>query len=138
MARRKKVKKKPFILLFLLLLIVGGGFYFVNYLNNKKKIETRQLASSDLKITLKDKEGNEVKQVARGVKAEYFINQDEENIAKIKLDNEEYYLDKKYLVNDLKDTVLEKEVYVRTSYNINKDLDSTDVLTLAKKVINQR
>ncbi len=133
MARRKKVKKKPFILLFLLLLIVGGGFYFVNYLNNKKKIETRYLASSDLKITLKDKEGNEVKQVARGVKAEYFINQDEENIAKIKLDNEEYYLDKKYLVNDLKDTVLEKEVYVRTSYNINKDLDSTDLLTLAKK-----
>ena len=52
---------------------------------------------------------------------------------KIKLNDEVYYLNKEYLVKELKDTVLEKEIYVRTSYNLNKDLESTDLLTLAKK-----
>jgi hypothetical protein len=133
MRKRTKVKKKPIIILFLLVLVIGGGLYFVNYLNNKKKTETRYLASSDLKITLKDEEGKDAKDVVRGIKVDYYINQDNDNTAKIKLDNNEYYLDKNYLVKELKDTVLEKEIYVRTSYNINKDLDSTDLLTLAKK-----
>lgn len=133
MARRKKVKKKSIVLLFLIIILIGGGLYFVNYLNNKKKTEIRYLANNDLKITLKDQDGKDIKEVSRGVKVDYYINQDEENIAKIKLDGEEYYLEKKYLVNDIKDVVLEKEVYVRTSYNINKDLESVDLLTLAKK-----
>ena len=133
MKKRKKVKKKPFVLLLLLLLIVGGGYYFYNYLNGKKKTEIRYLASDIEKISLQDEEGNEKKLVSRGVKVDYYVNQDKEDIAKIKFDNEEYFIDKKYLVNDIKDTVLEKEVYVRTSYNLNKDLESSDLLTLAKK-----
>ena len=133
MRKRRKAKKKPFILLILLVLIVGGVYYFTNYLSGKNKRETRYLANNSPEITLKDKEGNDSKKVYRGIKVDYYVNQDEDNIAKIKLDNEEYFLDKKYLVNDLKETVMEKEVYVRTSYNINKDLDSIDLLTLAKK-----
>ena len=133
MAKRKKVKRKPLIILILIVLLIVGGFCFINYLNNKKKTETRYLASSDLKVTLKDEEGKVQKEVARGIKVDYYINQDNDNTAKIKLDNEEYYLNKEYLVKELKDTVLEKEIYVRTSYNINKDLESTDLLTLAKK-----
>ena len=132
MAKRKKIKKKPLILLVLVLIIIGGGLYYVNYLNNQKKTETRFLANDDLKVTLKDETGKE-KKVSRGLKVDYFINQDNENTAKIKLDGEEYFLDKKYLVNKMEDVVLEKELYVRTSYNINKDLESTDLLTLAKK-----
>ncbi len=133
MAKRKKVKRKPLIILILLLILIGGGLYFVNYLKNQKKTETRYLASTELKVSLKDEEGNEKKQVARGNKVAYYINQDNGDVAKIKLDGEEYFIDKKYLVNEYKDTVLEKEIYVRTSYNINKDLESTDLLTLAKK-----
>ena len=133
MKRRKKAKKKPFIVLFLILILVGGGYYFINYLNGKKKTETRYLASEELKVSLQDKDGNNAKEIVRGTKVDYFINGDDGEKAKIKLDDEEYFLNKKYLVNDIKDTVLEKEVYVRTSYNINKDLESTDLLTLAKK-----
>ena len=131
--RRRKAKKKPFVLLFIILLLIGGGYYFINNMNSKNKTETRYLASDSEKISLQDEEGKEKKSVYRGIKVDYYINQDKDEIAKIKLDNEEYYLNKKYLVNKIGDTVLEKEVYVRTTYNLNKDLDSTDLLTLAKK-----
>ena len=60
-------------------------------------------------------------------------DEDKENTAKIKVDGNDYYLDKKYLVNDIKETVTEKEVYVRTTYNINKDLETVDLLGLASK-----
>ncbi len=131
--RRKKAKKKPFIILFLIIILLGGGYFYYNYLNNKKMTQTKYLASEDLKISLKDEEGNNKKEVVRGTKVDYFFNQDNDSTAKIKIDNEEYFLDKKYLVDSIEETVLEKEVYVRTSYNINKDLESTDLLTLAKK-----
>ena len=133
MSRRKKVKKKPFVILILLILLIGGGYYLVNYLNSKKQTETRYLASDTLKVSLQDEEGNNTKEVVRGLKVDYYINQDNEEIGKIKLNDEEYFINKKYLVNTYQETVLEKEVYVRTSYNINKDLESTDLLTLAKK-----
>ena len=133
MRKRKKAKKKPFIVLFLILILIGGGYYVINYLNGKKKTEVRYLASDNLKISLQDKDGNNTKDIVRGTKVAYFINQDDGEIAKIRIDDDEYFLNKKYLVNDIKDTVLEKEVYVRTSYNLNKDLESVDLLTLAKK-----
>ena len=133
MKKKKKIKKKPLVMLVLVLLVILGGFCFINYLKNKSKFETRYLASENLKIMLLDKEGNNKKEVVRGTKVDYYINQDNDKTAKIKIDNEEYYLDKKYLVSDIKDAVLEKEIYVRTSYNLNKDLNSSDLLTLAKK-----
>ncbi len=131
--KRRKAKKKPFIILLLLVILAGAGFYYYNYLNKMKQFETRYLASSELKVNLQDEEGNNKKEVIRGTKVDYYINQDNEDKAKIKLDNEEYFVNKSYLVNEYKDTVLEKEVYVRTSYNLNKDLESVDLLTLAKK-----
>ena len=131
--KKKKVRKKPFILLFLVLLIIGGGYFCINYLSSKNKVEARYLASDTEKIALLDEEGNDKKIAYRGTKVDYYINEDKDNVAKIKHDNEEFFVNKKYLVNDIKDAVLEKEVYVRTSYNLNKDLDSVDLLTLAKK-----
>jgi hypothetical protein len=133
MKKRRKAKKKPFAVLILVILIVFGIYYLINKSSGKNKTETRYLASIDEKISLQDKEGKDKKDVYRGIKVDYFINQDKDDVAKIKIDNEEYFVNKKYLVNDIKDTVLEKEVYVRTSYNLNKDLDSVDLLGLAKK-----
>ena len=133
MKKKRKVKKKPFAILILLALIIGGGYYFINYMNSKNKIETRYLASDIEKISLQDEEGNDKKEVYRGIKVDYYINGDKEDVAKIKLDGEEYFINKKYLVKAVNEAVQEKEVYVRTSYNLNKDLESTDLLTLAKK-----
>ena len=131
--RRRKAKKKPFIILILIVALIIAGYVYYNKLMGLKKTETRYLASDVSEVVLNNEEGKEAKKVYRGTKVEYFINQDEDTKAKIKLDSEEYFLDKKYLVNKLEETVLEKEVYVRTSYNLNKDLDSVDLLGLAKK-----
>ena len=132
--RRKKLKKTPIMIFMLLILgIVGGGYYFINNLEGKNKKETRYIASSDLVVKLKDEEGKEVKELVRGTKVDYYVNLDNEGTSKIKYDNQDYYLDNSYLVSDVKDVVGEKEVFVRTSYNINKDLESVDLLTLAKK-----
>lgn len=133
MAKRKRVKKKPFVILLLLLLIGGGGYLYYNYMNSKNATLTKYLANSEEEVSLYNEEGQEVKKVYRGTKVNHYINQDEDDRAKVKLGEEEYFIKKDYLVSDIKDTVQEKEMYVRTSYNLNKDLDSIDLLSLAKK-----
>ena len=130
--RKRKVKRKPFIVLVLFLIVVIGGYILINNMLGKNKTEKRFLASDDKEITLKDKDEKEVKKT-RGTKVDYYVKQDKDNIAKVKIDGEELFLDKKYLVKEEKDTVQEKEMYVRTSYNLNKDLSSVDLLGLAKK-----
>ncbi len=133
MKKRKKAKKGPFVVLILLALIAGGIYFYMNYLNNKNKTVSKYLASDLEQLSLYDENNSEVKKVYRGIKVDYYINQDNEDTAKIKINNEEFYLNKKYLVDKLTDVVQEKETYVRTSYNLNKDLDSVDLLSLAKK-----
>ena len=133
MAKRKKVKKLPFVVLIIIALLIGGGIYFIKDLEGKNKKETRYIGSDDLTIKLLDEENKEVKDIVRGTKVDYYINLDNEDKGKISYEGKDYFLDKKYLVNELKDSVFEKEVYVRTSYNLKKDLDSVDLLTLANK-----
>lgn len=134
MARRKKrVKKAPIILLLLTGIVAIAVGVFINELTTKNKYEKRFLASDSEEITLYDEEKKEVKNVVRGIEVDYFIHQDEEEMAKIKIDNSEYFVKKENLVSALKDVVQEKSVYVRTSYNLNKDLESIDLLGLANK-----
>lgn len=134
MARRKKrVKKAPIIILLLTGIVAIAVGVFINELATKNKYEKRFLASDSEEITLYDEEKKEVKNVVRGIEVDYFIHQDEEEMAKIKIDNSEYFVKKENLVSALKDVVQEKSVYVRTSYNLNKDLESVDLLGLANK-----
>ena len=134
MARRKKrVKKAPIILLLLTGIVAIAVGVFINELATKNKYEKRFLASDSEEITLYDEEKKEVKNVVRGIEVDYFFHQDEEEMAKIKIDNSEYFVKKENLVSALKDVVQEKSVYVRTSYNLNKNLESVDLLGLANK-----
>ena len=129
--KRRKVKKKPLAQLIVIVLVILFGYILINKMFGKNKTEKRFLGNSVPEITLKDKENKESKTVYRGKEVDYYINEDNENIAKIKIDGEIFYVDKKFLVNDKKDTVQEKEMYVRTSYNINKDLDSVDLFSFS-------
>ena len=131
--RRRKAKKKPFAILFLIIIVGIAGYVLYNKMQGKNKTEKRFLANDIPEIILKDAENKDAKTVYRGIKVDYYVNEDKENTAKIKVDGNDYYLDKKYLVNDIKETVTEKEVYVRTTYNINKDLETVDLLGLASK-----
>lgn len=130
---RKKVKKGPFAVLILLAILCFGGYFFFNYLNGKNKTVIRYLASDKEEVSLFNEQLEEKKTVYRGMKVDYYINQSKEDMAKIKINDEEYFINKKFLVENIKDTVKETEMYVRTSYNLNKDLDSVNLLTLVKK-----
>ena len=131
--RKRKVKKKVLVFLILFLILAGVGAYFVNYLINKNKLESRYVASETEKVELLGEEKQKVQEISRGTKIMVYINEQDEKYTKIKLDNQDYYLLNENVVKDIKDAVLEKEVYVRTSYNLKKDLESVDLLGLAKK-----
>lgn len=133
MAKKKKVKKKPFIFLVLIGLIMVGIGLFIKNMDTKKKMVTRYLGSSENIVKLLNENNEEVKEVTRGTKVDYYINQNSEDLGKIKIDDNEYFVKLDFLKEKIEDTVLEKEVYVRTSMNLNKDLESVDLLTLANK-----
>lgn len=133
MAKKKKVKKKPFIFLVLIGLIMIGIGLFIKNMDTKKKMVTRYLGSSENIVKLLNENNEEVKEVTRGTKVDYYINQNSEDLGKIKIDDNEYFVKLDSLKEKIEDTVFEKEVYVRTSMNLNKDLESVDLLTLANK-----
>ena len=133
MAKKKKVKKKPFIFLVLIGLIMIGIGLFIKNMDTKKKMVTRYLGSSENIVKLLNENNEEVKEVTRGTKVDYYINQNSEDLGKIKIDDTEYFVKLDSLKEKIEDTVFEKEVYVRTSMNLNKDLESVDLLTLANK-----
>ena len=130
---KRKIKREPLKKLILIVIVVLGIYLLFNHFIGKNKTVIRYLASNNAEITLYNEQLEELKKGYRGSKVDYYINQNKDDMAKIKIDNKEYYLNKKYLAEKLEDTVQEKEAYVRTSYNLNKDLDSTKLLTLAKK-----
>lgn len=127
--RRKKIKKKPFAILILVLVLVID----ITWIANKNRKESRYLASDNTKVELYNEENELIKTVPRGMKVEYFVHDDNGDICKIKLDNMEYFVKKNNLVKEKKDTVLEKETFVRTSYNLNKDTETSLLLSLANK-----
>ena len=136
MAKRKKrkIKKNVFVVLIMLLISFVGVTYLL--LNNKKLNRTNEYyLASDLQIlSLYNENKESVKEVIRGNKVKAYINQtlDDEYI-KVKYENEEFYVNKNNLVKDKKDIVKEQEVYVRTSYNLNKDTNSSHLLELCNK-----
>ena len=130
---KKRVKKGPITILIILALVCFGGYIFFNYLTGKNKTVVMYLANDNPEIALFNEQLEEKGKAYRGEKVDYYINYSKEDMAKIKLNDEEYFVNKKYLTDDIKKTVLEKEVYVRTTYNLNKDLESVDLLSLAKK-----
>ena len=130
---KRKIKKGPIGVLLLLAILCFGGYIFFNYLSGKNKTVIRYLASDKEEVELFTEQLEKAKNAYRGQKVDYYINQTKEDMAKIKIDDEELFINKKYLVERIEDAVLEKEMYVRTSYNLNKDLTSSELLTLAKK-----
>ena len=132
--RRKKVKKGPLVVLVLIILLAGVGYYFYKDFQKKKMLEDRYLGSSDLVVSLYNENNEKVKDISRGTKVSFYINAENNgDMSKIKVDSNDYYVKNDNLVKELKDAVFEKELYVRTSYNLNKDTDGIDLLKLVKK-----
>lgn len=149
--KRKKVKlkkKNTFLLVLFLLIIVAGSIYIFKFGGSSKSFfESKKvgyIASDTNKVVLKEliKDEDEKEtlkdsiELVRGTEIKYLES------SKKTIEEKEYlefeYEDKKYLVLstnvvDKKDSVvLEKEIYVRTSVNLLKDLDG-NIDTLLRK-----
>ena len=97
MAKRRRMKKGPIRVLILLAVLCFGGFIAFTIINNKNKTVTRYLASNTNEVTLYTEQLEEAKTVYRGQKVSYYINVNKEDMAKIKIDDQEFFINKKYL-----------------------------------------
>lgn len=133
--KKKKLKKKPIVVLILIVFLIMGIGLFLVYqkIQDKKKLDDRYLGSENLTVELYDENNEKVKELSRGTKVSFYINYQDEEKSKIKYENVDYFVNNDNLVSDVKDSVYEKELYVRTSYNLNKDSDGLDLLKLVKK-----
>lgn len=134
MKKRRKLKKSVWFIVVILVAAIGFTSFFIISNNVKNRSNMAYLASDLTTLSLYNENKEVVKEVVRGSKVKVYINQtiDEEYI-KIKYENVEYYINKKNLVYKKEDIVQESEVYVRTSYNLNKDIESINLLGLVNK-----
>ncbi|MEG2322307.1 MAG: putative glycoside hydrolase [Bacilli bacterium] len=103
------------------LVITGGNMY---------------AASTSLEVPLYDIEYKEVLKVVRGTKiktSKEIIKNAEKEYYKITYDKKDYLILKDNLVKDIKESVLEKEMFVRTSLTFYNNSDDITIKGLIKK-----
>lgn len=131
---KRRFKSKNFIIIISIIMLLVFSFSFYQLYKHKKTKEKAYLGSETLVVTLYNDELKGVEEVIRGSEVVVFANQiKDEKYIKVKYQNKDYYVLKDNIVANLEEVVFEKEVYVRTSYNINKNLDSVSLLALANK-----
>jgi len=137
----KKILRNK-IFLALGLVILGVAAYFgIKILNgnNVSVIGTEMyIAGTTSKINLYDLEFKQADTIPRGtkvkiVKKNVVNEQNKQKFSKIKYNKKDYLVLIDSLVTELKDTVLEKTLYVRTPFTIYKDSESGKILSMAKK-----
>lgn len=135
--KRKKLKVKAVVILFIVLFIVFGlgGFVFYKIKENIKynMHETKYIASANLSEKLYNEKGEEALDIIRGNEVVLYPNRILNDLYEVSYDNKTYYAKKDILVDDISLVVLEKNAFVRTTYNLKESNDSTKLLELVKK-----
>ena len=140
--KRRKIKVGRILLAIVLLVVVVLVGVFL--LTKGKEIvvtkNTMYIASNTnvVKIYTLNEEDilKEEKELARGTKVTAYDNKiEKENIKYTKIDYDKniYYINSESLVKDLKDVVLEKEKYVRTSVTIYQNETDSKIASFIKK-----
>jgi len=151
MAKKKvKLKKKNIFVFLLFIVLVVGGCFYVFKLGNpiKSFVEGKKIGyvgSTTSKIKLKTLVANEETgeskledsdEVARGTEFKYLKSSkktiEENDYYEIELNDKKYLILSTNIVDKKEDSVLEKEMYVRTSVNSLKDLNG-NIGTLLRK-----
>ncbi len=147
--KKTKLKKKNSILfLVICLLFVGACIYIFKNGSPKSIFENKKIgyiASINSKVMLKELKVNEEDkkeyledgvEIIRGTKIDYLESKkkvfDENDYYEIEYDGKPYYILSTDIVDKLEEVVKENELYVRTSFNLLKDLDG-NIGTLLKK-----
>ncbi len=150
---KRKIKVKN-VVLFLIAIVFIASCIFIFTNGSKKPIKIFEKTSEgylasfkntvELYELVKEKNENEEEKeklvlkenVIRGSKIKYYpdskYNYQEIEYTKIEYNNKQYYILTTNIAKTEKDVVLEKELYVRTSLNLLKDLDGS-LGTLVKK-----
>lgn len=140
--RKRKIKIKRVLLAVFILLILSGGVILL--INKGKKLvinkNTMYLASDTniVKLYILDEEDNlkEEKELNRGTKVTSYnesIEKEEKKYTKIEYEKNNYYVDSKSLVKDIKDSVQEKEKCVRTSVTVYENEQDSKIASFIKK-----
>ena len=139
--KRRKIKVGRILLAIVLLVVVLVGVFLLT--KGKEIVVTKNtmyIASNTnvVKIYTLNEEDilKEEKELARGTKVTAYDNKiEKDNIKYTKIDYDKniYYINSESLVKDLKDVVLEKEKYVRTSVTIYQNETDSKIASFIKK-----
>lgn len=141
--RRKRKIKIGRVLLFaiILILIIGIIIFFTSKGKNISIGKSSMYLAGDTnKVTTyimdEDNSLKENSELVRGKKVIYSgkkVNMNDNEYLLIKFDNKEYYVNAKQLVKNVKDVVLEKERYVRTSVTVYENETDSKIASFIKK-----
>lgn len=131
------------VLLFVIILILIIGI-IIFFTSKGKNISigksSMYLAGDTNKVTTyimdEDNSLKENSELVRGKKVIYSgkkVNMNDNEYLLIKFDNKEYYVNAKQLVKNVKDVVLEKERYVRTSVTVYENETDSKIASFIKK-----
>ena len=141
--RRKRKIKIGRVLLFVIILILIIGI-IIFFTSKGKNISigksSMYLAGDTNKVTTyimdEDNSLKENSELVRGKKVIYSgkkVNMNDNEYLLIEFDNKEYYVNAKQLVKNVKDVVLEKERYVRTSVTVYENETDSKIASFIKK-----
>ena len=141
--RRKRKIKIGRVLAFVIILILIIGI-IIFFTSKGKNISigksSMYLAGDTNKVTTYIMDGDnslkENSELVRGKKVIYSgkkVNMNDNEYLLIKFDNKEYYVNAKQLVKNVKDVVLEKERYVRTSVTVYENETDSKIASFIKK-----
>ena len=141
--RRKRKIKIGRVLAFVIILILIIGI-IIFFTSKGKSISigksSMYLAGDTNKVTtyIMDEDNNlkENSELVRGKKVIYSgkkVNMNDNEYLLIEFDNKEYYVNAKQLVKNVKDVVLEKERYVRTSVTVYENETDSKIASFIKK-----
>lgn len=141
--RRKRKIKIGRVLAFVIILILIIGI-IIFFASKGKNISigksSMYLAGDTNKVTtyIMDEDNNlkENSELVRGKKVIYSgkkVNMNDNEYLLIEFDNKEYYVNAKQLVKNVKDVVLEKERYVRTSVTVYENETDSKIASFIKK-----
>ena len=141
--RRKRKIKIGRVLAFviILILIIGVIIFFTSKGKNISIGKSSMYLAGDTnKVTtyIMDEDNilKENSELVRGKKVIYSgkkVNMNDNEYLLIKFDNKEYYVNAKQLVKNVKDVVLEKERYVRTSVTVYENETDSKIASFIKK-----
>ena len=106
-------------LIVVVVLIIKG----VNLISKKLNPELKKiyLASQNTEVNLYNKDKKIVSHVTRGTEALLYVDYNEDNYSKIKINDQVYYLLNESVVDKYEDVILNKDIYVRTMTTLLSD-----------------